>query len=222
VLPVITPKGPNRAAALAQYRGRASIYDTELLLFEPIRQEAISRLQLQPGHSVLDVGCGTGLSFARLQQEIGPGGQIIGIEQCPEMMRLAKARVQEQGWDNVTLLCEPVETAGIAAPADAALFHFTHDILRSPEAIGNAVSHLKPQGRVVAAGIQWAGVWTWPVNWAVLPIALHSTSSLEGLHKPWDRLAELIGELDVQTICLGSVFIISGVLAGADSAPKQH
>jgi SAM-dependent methyltransferase len=203
---------PNRMAALAQYRSRASIYDLELVLFEPIREEAITRLALQRGDTVFDVGCGTGLSFIRLQEEIGPSGHIIGIEQCPEMLQQAQARVRQHGWQNVTLLCEPVETAGIGARADAALFHFTHDILRSPRAVGNVVGHLEPHGRVVAAGIQWASLWAWPANWAVLPIALHSTSSLEGLHRPWDRLASLIGNLDVQTCCMGAIYIASGVL----------
>jgi len=64
---------------------------------------------------------------------------------------------------------------------------------------------------VVAAGIQWAGPWAWPVNWLVLPVALHSTTSLEGLGSPWDKLAALLGPLDVQTRCLGAVYIASGV-----------
>lgn len=201
---------PDRAAALAQYRSRASFYDLELALFEPIRQEAISQLALRRGDTVLDVGCGTGLSLGRLQQEVGPKGHVVGIEQCPEMLELAQRRVEQQGWRNVTLLCAPVETAALERMADAALFHFTHDIMRSPEAVANVVAHLKPAAHVVAAGIQWAGPWAWPVNWFVLPIALHSTTSLEGLGSPWDKLAALFGPLDVQTRCMGAVFIASG------------
>ena len=54
---------PNRSTALRQYRSRARIYDLELLLFEPVRHRAIELLRLKKGDRVLDVGCGTGLSF---------------------------------------------------------------------------------------------------------------------------------------------------------------
>ena len=70
-------------------------------------------------------------------------------------------------------------TAPIAARADAALFHFTHDILREDAAIDNVLSHLKPGARVVATGLQWAPPWLWPANGFVMAAALYSVTSLD-------------------------------------------
>ncbi|WP_372526253.1 class I SAM-dependent methyltransferase [Piscinibacter sp.] len=206
-------RGPDRTAALEQYRRRVGFYDLELALFEPIRHKAISRLGLQRGEVVLDVGCGTGLSLALLRRGIGAKGRIIGIEQSPEMIGKARERVAQNRWNNVTLLCSPVETADIPELADAALFHFTHDILRRPEAVDNVVRHLKPGAHVVASGLKWAGTWAIPVNLLVLPAALHSVTSLEGLQKPWSKLAARTGPLDVESMLLGAVYVASGRLA---------
>jgi len=206
-------RAPSRAAALAMYRRRARLYDLELALFEPIRDKAIERLALRRGETVLDVGCGTGLSLPLLRRAVGAQGRIVGIEQSPEMIQQARERVEKARWHNVTLLCAPVETAAMPVRADAALFHFTHDILRRSEAVANVVAHLKPGARVVATGLKWAPRWAVPVNALVLPAALHSVTSLEGLGKPWSRLAEHLGRLEVSTTLLGAVYIASGRVA---------
>ncbi len=203
-------RAPDRAAAIAQYRRRAAIYDLELAPFEPIRRLAVGALGLRPGDTVLDVGCGTGLSFALLQAQIGTKGRIVGIEQSPDMMARARQRVARAGWRNVDLVCAPVEEAELAAAADAALLHFTHDILRRPEAVDSVVGGLRPGARVVAAGLKWADAWAWPANVFVWSAALHSVSSLEGLDAPWSRLAARVEHLSVQTLLLGGVYIARG------------
>jgi ubiquinone/menaquinone biosynthesis C-methylase UbiE len=200
--------GPDRAAALAQYRRRAWVYDLELALIEPVRRRAVAWLAPQPGDTVLDVGCGTGLSFGLLQDSVGRSGRIVGIEQSPQMLERARQRVQRHGWGNVTLLCAPAEEARLDGRADAALLHFTHDVMQNGAALDHVLRHLKPGATVVASGLKWAPTWALPVNLLVLPAALRSVSSLAGLHRPWQELARRVGEPERQTLLAGGVYLI--------------
>jgi len=209
-----------REAALAQYELRAATYDLELAVFEPLRYLAIDRLRLRPGETVIDVGCGTGMSLKQLQRDVTAAGRVIGIEQCPAMIDRARARVGSAGQSNLELICAPVEEARIETRADAALFHFTHDILRRPEALDRVLGHLKPGARIVACGLHWAAPWAVPVNLFVWGAALRSTSSLEGLEAPWSLLAERVEELAIDDLMLGAVFLASGT-AGASRCSGQ-
>lgn len=209
------PASPHpHQAALDQYRRRASVYDAELALFEPIRRKAVARLALQPGDTVIDAGCGTGLSLPLLRAAVGARGRIFGIEQCPEMLANARDGVRRQRWRNVTLIEAPVEDAVIERfgdrPADAALFHFTHDILREPAAIANVLQSLRPGAGVVACGLKWSAPWAWPVNLFVFGAALHSVSSLAGLAQPWSLLAGQLDAFEVESAAAGAVFIARG------------
>ena len=161
---------------------------------------------------MLDVGCGTGLSFTALEGQVGAGGAIVGIEQSPEMLERARTRAAENNWRNVTLISASVEEAAIPIAADAALFHFTHDIMRTRNAIANVVSHLKPGARVVAAGLKWAPIRTMPLNLFVWNAALRSTSTLEGLARPWSNLEALIPGLEIEQMLGGTVYVASGIV----------
>ncbi len=204
---------PDRSSSLRQYRERAAIYDLELALLEPVRIRAIQRLALVRGATVLDVGCGTGLSFPLIERRIGPKGTIVGIEQSPEMCERARVRIERQGWTNVTLVNASVEDAEIPVAADAALFHFTHDIMRTPRALANIVDRLKPGARVVASGLKWAPMLALPVNLAVAVAALRSTSTFEGLARPWSYLARLVPSLEVEQLPGGAVYLASGTIS---------
>lgn len=215
------PSGPGRrpggslSQAQAQYRHRADRYDLELLPFEPVREEAIALLQPAPGATVLDVGCGTGLSFPALKQCIGPGGRIIGLDPSPEMLARARERVARHGWEGVELLEATAAAAPVHGRADAALFHFTHDVLRDAASLDHVLAHLKPGARVVASGLQWAPPWLPAANLFVLGAALYSVTRLSGLARPWDLLAQRLRDVEVRSRGFGSIYVLSGHLAGA-------
>lgn len=187
-------------------------------MLEPVRRRAIAALALQPGDTVLDVGCGTGLSFGLLHQAVGGQGRIVGIEQSPEMLAGARARISRHGWTNVVLEGVPTEEAEAAGPlADAALFHFTHDILRRPEAIDRMLARLRPGATVVAAGLKWVDPWTpwaWPANLFVWSAALYSVTSLDGLEAPWNLLASRVPGLRVEPALCGAAYVAQGRVPG--------
>jgi demethylmenaquinone methyltransferase/2-methoxy-6-polyprenyl-1,4-benzoquinol methylase len=207
--------------ALAQYRQRAPVYDLELAAFEPIRRRAIACLAPAPGATVLDVGCGTGLSLGPLQAAVGPQGQVLGIEPCPQMLAQARQRVRRQGWPNVHLRQASAQSARLVGQADGALFFFTHDVLRSASALRHVLRHLKPGARVVAVGLQWAPPWALFTNFLVLGAALYSVSALEGLDKPWSLLAPALNDFTLTPLLGGGAFLASGTLAPA-AAPRPR
>ena len=56
------------------------------------RRQALLRAGLAPGMSILDVGCGTGLSAAAAMEIVGPNDRVIGVEPSQGMLDEALRR----------------------------------------------------------------------------------------------------------------------------------
>ena len=139
-----------------RYRRFAATYDNTMSWLDPVREAAFQHLDLKPGESVLDLGCGTGISFERLHRDVGPRGRIIGLEFSPEMLDLARQRIELNGWSNVTLIQGDANTAEIPGPVDAVLAFFVPEILYMPPAVQRALDSLASGGRLVASGVKHA------------------------------------------------------------------
>src|SRR5512145_2918509 len=71
---------------------------------------AIDAAGIQPGDTVVDLACGTGLTFERILDRAGPTGRLIGVDLTAAMLAQAAARVERHGWDNVELVhCDAAE-----------------------------------------------------------------------------------------------------------------
>ena len=57
------------------------------------RRRAIAALELQPGATIVEIGCGTGLNFRLLQESIGLSGRLIGVDLSTDMLEQARQRV---------------------------------------------------------------------------------------------------------------------------------
>src|SRR5581483_3471630 len=144
---------PDVEAARALYSRHADDYDLLTHWAAEDRARVVNLLDLQPGDAVVDVGCGTGLCFAEILDRIGPTGRLVGVEPSVDMLGRAGERVARAGWRNVDLRLGLAEERLRADDTfDAALFCFTHDVLRSRPALETVVSSLRPSGRVAAVG----------------------------------------------------------------------
>lgn len=201
---------PDTATAVQKYKRLAATYDRLAPLTRGLRERAVRRLELSGGETVLDVGCGTGLTFAALVRGVGRSGRVIGIEVSPEMLAVARRRVLDNGWANVSLIEAPAETAEPGVNADAAIFVLVHDITQSAAAIENVASHLKTGARVVATGAKRARRWALPVNVFLRSAEGRYITTNEGLERPWLRLEERLGALEVEPHLLGGAYLAAG------------
>jgi SAM-dependent methyltransferase len=192
------------------YNEHARSYERRTGAFQRYRDTIVEALPVSQGQVVLDVGCGTGLCCGPLQEKVGPSGSVVGIEESPEMAAVARERIAAEGWPNVTIVQSPAEEAEIPVTADAALFCAVHDILQSPDALQNVISKLRPGAPVAAGGGKWAGPAWLALNLQVRMLHAPYVRSFSGFDRPWNHLEQLIEDVQVREVALGSGYIVTG------------
>src|SRR5262249_15728240 len=83
---------------------RAAAYDLLVWLLtrgsEPrFRDELLALARVQPGESVLYVGCGTGSLAIAAKRQVGSTGTVHGIDASPSMIKRAAKKARRGGID---------------------------------------------------------------------------------------------------------------------------
>ncbi len=164
----------NRAPLIDIYRQRAKGYDASgISALETWRKEAVKLLNLERGDLVVDIGCGTGLNFALMQEAIGPEGRIIGIDLTDAMLDQARLRVAEHGWKNVELVQRDAAQYEFPIQVDGIIATFALTFVPECErVIQNGCQALAPGRQLVVLDMAWPT--GWPQWWRQLLFFLPS------------------------------------------------
>ena len=200
--------------AIEKYRVLAANYDESARFTMPLRERAIALLRLQIGDVVLDVGAGTGLSFAGLHRAVGHSGRVLAFEQSAEMLIQAQRRCERERWHNIWQVQASAETVQLPEAPDAVLFNYTQDVVRCPQAVENVLRQCKPGARVVVAGMKFFPWWTGPLNlWAWAKNRPYCARSAD-MWAPWDIVQTHCSNFQVASTQCGMGYIASGTLRG--------
>jgi ubiquinone/menaquinone biosynthesis C-methylase UbiE len=82
----------------------AAAYDVLAKLFTlgregRFRQAMLDRARLNPGETVLDVGCGTGTLAITAKKNVGEHGSVVGLDASREMIERARSKAARAGVD---------------------------------------------------------------------------------------------------------------------------
>lgn len=112
------------------------------------RVRLVEMLDLSPGDTVVEMGCGTGANFPYLRRAVGPAGEVVGIDLVPAMLGGARERIVRRGWQNVHV-CRGDATRPPLERADAVVSTFVVGMLADPSAaVETWLELLAPGGRL--------------------------------------------------------------------------
>jgi ubiquinone/menaquinone biosynthesis C-methylase UbiE len=206
----------SKAEIIQLYRKRAERYDLAANLYRLIgfaepryRRMAVTALNLQPGDTVVEIGCGTGLNFPLLQDAVGPDGVIVGVDLTDRMLDKAAERIEARGWGNVELVRS--DAAEYRFPRSTAGVLSTFALTLVPEydrVIANAAAALRPGGRMAVLDLKQPErqpLWLTKAGVALTrPFGV--TLDLARRH-PWESMEAHFGNVSVAELYFGYAYI---------------
>lgn len=205
---------------LQLYRKRSRWYDFTANLYYLIgfrewayRKKAVAALNLQPGDTVVEIGCGTGLNFSLLQRAVGEKGKIVGVDLTEAMLEAARQRCERNHWSNVELIQSDAANYDFPVGVNGVISTFA--LTLSPdydEIIRRSGQALAPGGRCVIADLKLPTGWSGKLLPVLLPFfrPFGVTADLAD-RRPWESLEKHFNQATMREMYFGYTYIATGI-----------
>lgn len=138
----------------AMYRYQRYIYDATRKFYLLGRDRLLDRIDISPGQTVAEIGCGTGRNLEILARR-HPEAHFFGLDASAEMLRSARSKIEKSELTNLTLrtaLADELdhrETFGLDDKFDVIFFSYSISMIPPwRESIDRAITNLKPHGKM--------------------------------------------------------------------------
>jgi demethylmenaquinone methyltransferase/2-methoxy-6-polyprenyl-1,4-benzoquinol methylase len=219
----VRPIDSTREHLIATYRKKAKHYDLTSRLYpapgypqRTQRLRAVQALGLRPGDTVVDIACGTGLNFPLIEEVIGPGGRIVGVDLTDAMLARAEDRITTNGWSNVSLV--QADAADFDFPANVDAILSTYALSQVPECaevIARGAAALSDGGHWVVLDLKLpANTPRWLARVGTATVRPFASIDEWIMRRPWEAIRaamqEELFDLSWTDLFFGTAFLGAG------------
>ena len=210
-----------RERLIETYRKKAKHYDV-VARFSPVpgyperaqRRKAVQALGLRRGDTVVEIACGTGRNFPLIEEMIGPDGRIVGVDLTDAMLAQARARIETNGWSNVTLV--QADAADFDFPTEVDAILSTYALTQVPECaqvIAHGARALSVGGRWVVLDLKFpANAPRWLARVGIAMVRPFASIDQWIMRRPWDAIRAAMQE-ELADPCWDELFFGTAFLA---------
>lgn len=201
------------------YRRRAKLYDFSANAYYLLgvrefayRKIGVKALNLKKGNTVVEIGCGTGLNFRFLKNEVGPNGNIIGVDLTPEMLEEANKRIRRNAWQNVTLVQSDAAEYRFPEHIDGVISTFAITLVPEYDrVIQKGSAALSPNKRFVIVDFKKPDRWPmWMINLFVILTRPFGVSLDIADRHPWESVARHMTTVEFRELYFGALYLCVG------------
>ncbi len=212
-----------REHLIETYRKKAKHYDFTSRLY-PVpgypqraqRLRAVQALGLRAGDSVIDIACGTGLNFPLIEQAIGPGGRIVGVDLTDAMLAHAHERIETNGWSNISLVQADAAAFDFPAGVDAILSTYAlSQVPECAEVIAHGAAALSGGGRWAVLDLKVPGYTPgWLAHLGTAIVRPFASIDEWIMRSPWEAIRaamqEELADFSWIELSFGTAFLAAG------------